>query len=89
MFVGVNFLVMFNFFGHIHWVILNRSSDYSSKIGQIYVFTRLHGWKYLDSEESNFSKCFWIFIIFVALVAAAFLLYTNTDEFSNVSVVTR
>ena len=52
-------------------------------------FPRLHGWKYLDSEESNFSKCFWIFIIFVALVAAAFLLYTNTDEFSNVSVVTR
>ena len=31
MFVGVNFLVMFNAFGHIHSVILNRSSEYSSK----------------------------------------------------------
>ena len=30
MFVGVNFSVMFNAFGHIHSVILNRSSDYSS-----------------------------------------------------------
>ena len=29
MFVGVNFLVMFKFFGHIHSVILNWSSDYS------------------------------------------------------------
>ena len=31
MFIGVNFSVMFKFFGHIHSVILNRSSDYSSK----------------------------------------------------------
>ena len=30
MFVGVNFLVKFNFFGHIHSVILNQSSEYSS-----------------------------------------------------------
>ena len=27
--IGVNFSVMFKFFGHIHSVILNRSSDYS------------------------------------------------------------
>ena len=30
MFVSVNILVMFNVFGHIHSVILNQSSDYSS-----------------------------------------------------------
>ena len=34
MFVLVNFSVMFNAFGHIHSVILIRSSDYSSKIIQ-------------------------------------------------------
>ena len=28
MFVGVIFLVMYKFFGHIHWVILNRSNEY-------------------------------------------------------------
>ena len=31
-FFGVNFLVMFNTFGHIHSVILNHSSDYSSLV---------------------------------------------------------
>ena len=31
MFVGVNFLVMFKFFGHIHLFILNRSSVFSSQ----------------------------------------------------------
>ena len=30
MFIGVNFSVKFKFFRHIHSVILNRSSDYSS-----------------------------------------------------------
>ena len=30
MFEGVNFLVKFKYFGHIHSVILNRSSEYSS-----------------------------------------------------------
>ena len=30
MFVSVNFSVMFKFFGHIHSVILNWSSDYFS-----------------------------------------------------------
>ena len=30
MFIGVNFLVMFNAFSHFHSVILNLSSDYSS-----------------------------------------------------------
>ena len=29
-FVGVNFLVKFKYFTHIHSVILNRSSEYSS-----------------------------------------------------------
>ena len=32
MLVGVNFLVMFKFLGHIHSVILNWSSDYSSSV---------------------------------------------------------
>ena len=32
MFFGVNVSVKFNFFGHIHLVILNRSSEYSSSI---------------------------------------------------------
>ena len=42
MFDGVNFLVMFKFFGHIHLVILNRSSDYSSFLLKENIFTKSH-----------------------------------------------
>ena len=39
MFIGVDFSVMFNAFGHIHLVILNRSSDYSSNICVLILLT--------------------------------------------------
>ena len=39
MLIGVDFLVMFDAFSHIHSVILNRSSDYSSNICVLILLT--------------------------------------------------
>jgi hypothetical protein len=53
------------------------------------MLSRLHGWKYVDSEEGLSAKSFWVFIIVVVLAASAYLFYINTDDFDTVTVVTR
>ena len=43
--------------------------------------TTIHGWQYLESESSLFSKLIWIFIILAMNVSAIYLVVQNVQEF--------
>ena len=45
--------------------------------------TTLHGWQYLESESSLFSKLIWIFIVLALNVSAIFLVVQNVQEFRH------
>ena len=45
--------------------------------------TTLHGWQYLESESSLFSKLIWIFIVLAMNVSAIYLVVQNVQEFRH------
>ena len=45
--------------------------------------TTIHGWQYLESESSLFSKLIWIFIILAMNVSAIYLVVQNVQEFRH------
>jgi len=55
-----------------------------------YIFvTSLHGWKYLESEESRASKVYWVFIILCVISASGYFIITYIKQFISESTVTR
>ena len=45
--------------------------------------TTLHGWQYVESESSLFSKLIWIFIVLAMNVSAICLVVQNVQEFRH------
>ena len=51
--------------------------------------TSLHGWIYIgDKNVSKLQKSFWIFSIFLSILLAIFLIYKQTKDFMNATIVT-
>ena len=51
--------------------------------------TSLHGWIYIgDKNASQLQKSFWIFSIFLSILLAIFLIYKQTKDFMNATIVT-
>ena len=50
--------------------------------------TSLHGWHYLTYKNGIGYRIFWMSIVLICNVAAAYLLFQKIDEFMNATTVT-